>query len=104
MSCFYLMRRTVKLSSTGEEVKTVQREVADILKGRTVVGHAIHNDLKVRRRQQRSNTLFEISTSIYVTLHVLFQILLLDHPKKKIRDTQKYKPFRKTAKVLHKHV
>ncbi|CAF94627.1 unnamed protein product, partial [Tetraodon nigroviridis] len=55
---------------SGEEVKTVQREVADILKGRTVVGHAIHNDLK---------------------------ILLLDHPKKKIRDTQKYKPFRKAV-------
>lgn len=35
------------LSSTGEEVKTVQQEVADILKGRIVVGHAIHNDLKV---------------------------------------------------------
>ncbi|TWW81361.1 RNA exonuclease 4 [Takifugu flavidus] len=55
----------------GEEVKIVQREVAEILKGRIVVGHAIHNDLK---------------------------ILLLDHPKKKIRDTQKYKPFRKTVK------
>lgn len=27
------------------------------------------------------------------------QVLLLDHPKKKIRDTQKYKPFRKTTKV-----
>lgn len=48
------MRHTVKkFSSTGEEVKTVQREVADILKGRTVVGHAIHNDLKVMRTQQR---------------------------------------------------
>ncbi|XP_074519390.1 RNA exonuclease 4 [Halichoeres trimaculatus] len=55
----------------GEDVQTVQREVAEILKGRLVVGHAIHNDLK---------------------------ILLLDHPKKKIRDTQKYKPFRKTVK------
>lgn len=55
----------------GEDVQTVQREVADILKGRIVVGHAIHNDLK---------------------------ILLLDHPKKKIRDTQKYKPFRRIAK------
>ncbi|XP_028331985.1 RNA exonuclease 4 [Gouania willdenowi] len=52
----------------GENVQTVQKEVADILQGRIVVGHAIHNDLK---------------------------ILLLDHPKKKIRDTQKYKPFRK---------
>ncbi|XP_051273474.1 RNA exonuclease 4 [Dicentrarchus labrax] len=55
----------------GEDVKTVQKEVAEILQGRIVVGHAIHNDLK---------------------------ILLLDHPKKKIRDTQKYKPFKKTVK------
>lgn len=55
----------------GEDVKKVQREVADILKGRILVGHAIHNDLK---------------------------ILLLDHPKKKVRDTQKYKPFRKAVK------
>ncbi|KAM7381750.1 hypothetical protein PAMA_012545 [Pampus argenteus] len=55
----------------GENVQTVQREVAEILRGRVVVGHAIHNDLK---------------------------ILLLDHPKKKIRDTQKYKPFKKTAR------
>ncbi|KAM9336462.1 RNA exonuclease 4 [Symphorus nematophorus] len=55
----------------GEDIKTVQREVAEILQGRIVVGHAIHNDLK---------------------------ILLLDHPKKKIRDTQKYKPFKETVK------
>lgn len=55
----------------GENVRTVQKEVAEILQGRIVVGHAIHNDLK---------------------------ILLLDHPKKKIRDTQKYKPFRKIVK------
>uniref|UniRef100_A0AAZ3RZP7 RNA exonuclease 4 n=1 Tax=Oncorhynchus tshawytscha TaxID=74940 RepID=A0AAZ3RZP7_ONCTS len=56
----------------GENVKTVQTEVAEILQGRTLVGHAIHNDLK---------------------------ILLLDHPKKRIRDTQKYKPFKKIVKV-----
>ncbi|XP_013983421.1 REX4, RNA exonuclease 4 homolog isoform X2 [Salmo salar] len=55
----------------GENVKTVQKEVAEILQGRTLVGHAIHNDLK---------------------------ILLLDHPKKRIRDTQKYKPFKKIVK------
>lgn len=55
----------------GENVQLVQREVAEILQGRIVVGHALHNDLK---------------------------ILLLDHPKKKIRDTQKYKPFRKAVK------
>ncbi|KAI4886378.1 hypothetical protein NFI96_017695 [Prochilodus magdalenae] len=55
----------------GEDVKTVRKEVAEILKGRLLVGHAIHNDLK---------------------------ILLLDHPKKMIRDTQKYKPFKKITK------
>ena len=56
---------------TGEDFKTVQKEVADILNGRILVGHALHNDLKV---------------------------LFLDHPKKKIRDTQKYKPFRQRVK------
>ncbi|XP_037735678.1 RNA exonuclease 4 [Chelonia mydas] len=55
----------------GAEFKNVQKEVADILRGRILVGHAVHNDLK---------------------------ILFLDHPKKKIRDTQRYKPFRKEVK------
>ncbi|KAK2872348.1 hypothetical protein Q8A67_022245 [Cirrhinus molitorella] len=57
--------------ANGEDVKTVQKEVAEILEGRILVGHAIHNDLK---------------------------ILLLSHPKKMIRDTQKYKPFRQRVK------
>ncbi|XP_053137719.1 RNA exonuclease 4 [Hemicordylus capensis] len=56
---------------TGEDFKVVQKEVADILKGRILVGHALHNDLK---------------------------ILFLDHPKKKIRDTQRYKPFKQEVK------
>ncbi|NXX15024.1 REXO4 exonuclease, partial [Podargus strigoides] len=56
---------------TGEDFKTVQKEVANILNGRILVGHALHNDLKV---------------------------LFLDHPKKKIRDTQRYKPFRQRVK------
>ncbi|XP_056432786.1 RNA exonuclease 4 [Gadus chalcogrammus] len=55
----------------GEDMKTVQKEVGEIMEGRILVGHAIHNDLKV---------------------------LFLDHPKKKIRDTQKYKPFRVRVK------
>ncbi|XP_044295948.1 RNA exonuclease 4 [Varanus komodoensis] len=56
---------------TGENFKVVQKEVADILRGRILAGHALHNDLKV---------------------------LFLDHPKKKIRDTQKYKPFKQQVK------
>ncbi|XP_025118198.2 RNA exonuclease 4 isoform X2 [Bubalus bubalis] len=54
-----------------EEFEVVQREVAELLKGRILVGHALHNDLKA---------------------------LFLGHPKKKIRDTQKYKPFRTRVK------
>ncbi|XP_031567176.1 RNA exonuclease 4-like isoform X1 [Actinia tenebrosa] len=53
------------------DFKTVQKEVADMLKGRILIGHAIKNDL---------------------------QVLFLDHPKKDIRDTAKYKPFHKIAK------
>ncbi|XP_020249765.1 RNA exonuclease 4 [Asparagus officinalis] len=44
----------------------VQKKVAELIKGRILVGHALHNDLKV---------------------------LLLSHPKKDIRDTSEYKPF-----------
>lgn len=51
----------------AEDFVVVQREVAEILKGRILVGHALHNDLKV---------------------------LYLSHPKKFIRDTAEYKPFR----------
>nr|KAF6487013.1 REX4-like protein, 3'-5' exonuclease [Rousettus aegyptiacus] len=54
-----------------EEFEVVQKEVAEMLRGRILVGHALHNDLKV---------------------------LFLDHPKKKIRDTQKYKPFKSQVK------
>ncbi|XP_059514432.1 RNA exonuclease 4 isoform X2 [Myotis daubentonii] len=51
-----------------EAFAVVQKEVAEMLRGRILVGHSLHNDLKV---------------------------LLLDHPRKKVRDTQKYKPFKR---------
>uniref|UniRef100_A0A8C5IRN0 RNA exonuclease 4 n=1 Tax=Junco hyemalis TaxID=40217 RepID=A0A8C5IRN0_JUNHY len=57
--------------NSGEDFKTVQKEVAEILQGRILVGHALRNDLKV---------------------------LLLDHPHKMIRDTQRYKPFKERVK------
>jgi len=52
----------------GEKLEKVQKDVADILNGRILVGHAIQNDLKV---------------------------LFLQHPRKKIRDTSRYKVFRR---------
>lgn len=68
----------------GESLETVQKEVADIIKGRILVGHAIRNDLKV---------------------------LFLSHPHRLIRDTQRYKPIktlmnskRPSLKKLASHV
>eukprot|EP01138_Halocafeteria_seosinensis_P001867 gb/GECG01001910.1/.p1 GENE.gb/GECG01001910.1/~~gb/GECG01001910.1/.p1 ORF type:complete len:320 (+),score=41.94 gb/GECG01001910.1/:1-960(+) len=50
--------------------KTVQKEVADMLDGRILIGHGLNSD---------------------------FKALMLDHPRKQIRDTAKYPPLmRKT--------
>ncbi|OAE20237.1 hypothetical protein AXG93_3960s1280 [Marchantia polymorpha subsp. ruderalis] len=51
----------------AEDFWTVQKDVAELIKGKVLVGHALHNDLK---------------------------ILLLSHPRKDIRDTQRYKSLR----------
>lgn len=51
----------------GEDFAKVQKEVSEILNGRTLVGHAVHHDLKV---------------------------LFLSHPRRRIRDTSAYRPFR----------
>ncbi|XP_013188951.2 uncharacterized protein LOC106133687 [Amyelois transitella] len=55
----------------GEDFTKVQKEVAEIIKGRVLVGHSLKNDLSV---------------------------LYLSHPKRNIRDTSRYKPFRKVTK------
>ncbi|KAH9309503.1 hypothetical protein KI387_037414, partial [Taxus chinensis] len=51
----------------AEDLWTVQKKVSELIKGRILVGHALHNDLKV---------------------------LFLSHPKKDIRDTAAYKPLK----------
>lgn len=51
----------------GEDFDKVQKEVSEILDGRILVGHAVHHDLKV---------------------------LFLSHPKRRVRDTSAYRPFR----------
>lgn len=55
----------------GEDFNIVQKEVADILKGRILIGHALKHDLSV---------------------------LYLSHPRKYWRDTSRYKPFRQLSK------
>ncbi|KAF8701855.1 hypothetical protein HU200_033179 [Digitaria exilis] len=60
-----------KHMNKAKEFWVVQKEVAELIKGRILVGHALHNDLKV---------------------------LLLSHPKKDIRDTSEYEIFRRERK------
>ncbi|KAJ8706635.1 hypothetical protein PYW07_012713 [Mythimna separata] len=55
----------------GEDFTVVQKEVSELLKGRILVGHSVNHDLSV---------------------------LFLSHPKRNIRDTSRYKPFRKITK------
>lgn len=59
---------TKEILEDAEPFLDVQKEVADILKDKIVVGHALQHD---------------------------FGALLLDHPYKLVRDTSHYKPFRK---------
>jgi hypothetical protein len=63
----------LKTENGAIKFETIQKEVAEIIKNKILVGHAIHNDLK---------------------------ILLLDHPRSKIRDTQKCKHFRTLHRSL----
>lgn len=41
------LKPTSLFCSSGEKIEVVQKEVADMLKGRILVGHALRNDLKV---------------------------------------------------------
>ncbi|KAL4589045.1 hypothetical protein LXL04_001947 [Taraxacum kok-saghyz] len=55
----------------AKDFRIVQKEVAELLKGRILVGHALRNDLKA---------------------------LLLSHPKQDIRDTAEYQPYLKEGR------
>ena len=54
----------------ARSLEDVQRDVAKLLEGRILVGHAVRNDLDA---------------------------LLLGHPRRDIRDTSKYPPYRRIA-------
>ncbi|KAL4980844.1 hypothetical protein BDW66DRAFT_156006 [Aspergillus desertorum] len=59
-----------KHMAEARPLEQVQKEVAEILEGRILVGHALRNDLDA---------------------------LLLSHPKRDIRDTSKHPPYRRVA-------
>jgi len=54
----------------AESIEVVQQEVADLVRGRTLIGHSIQHDLEA---------------------------LYINHPKSLIRDTSHYRPFKKKA-------
>lgn len=55
------------LKEKAIDFKTVQKRVADIIKDKIIIGHALKNDLDA---------------------------LMLDHPRKLLRDTARYKPLK----------
>ncbi|KAL3821228.1 hypothetical protein ACJIZ3_007133 [Penstemon smallii] len=61
----------VLLSFPAKNFNVVQKKVAEMIKGKVLVGHALRNDLKA---------------------------LLLTHPKKDIRDSSEYAPFLKEGR------
>ncbi|GFQ83153.1 RNA exonuclease 4 [Trichonephila clavata] len=54
----------------GKDLFEVQRDVLAVIEGRRLVGHSLKND---------------------------FDVLFIDHPRRLIRDTSKYEPFRKLS-------
>ncbi len=59
--------------------------MSDIIEHRILVGHAIHNDLQV----------YILKILIKTKIYFLFlKVLFISHPKRRIRDTQRYKGFR----------
>ncbi|XP_010675445.2 uncharacterized protein LOC104891447 [Beta vulgaris subsp. vulgaris] len=54
----------------AKDFSTAQKKVAELIKGKVLVGHALRNDLKA---------------------------LLLSHPRKDMRDTSEYQPFLKES-------
>ncbi|PVH87425.1 hypothetical protein DL98DRAFT_248725 [Cadophora sp. DSE1049] len=64
----YVSGVSPKNMTIAREFEVVQKEVAEILEGRVLIGHAIKNDLAA---------------------------MMLGHPRKDIRDTSRYSGFRK---------
>src|SRR5436305_3538270 len=61
---------TRKHMTMARDFETVQKDVANLIEGRVLVGHALKNDLEV---------------------------LFMSHPKKDLRDTSRFGPFRKMS-------
>ena len=72
--CFPYSRPFIHLSHEADSFEKVQRKVADLVKNKIIIGHALHHDLKA---------------------------LLLSHPGRLTRDTQIYSHKAEVCKSAH---
>ena len=74
-----LYELTVSPLFTAKTFEEVQGAVAELMKDRILIGHAIQNDLKVR---------FALFLLAHGAQILTPQALMLSHPRAQIRDTQ----------------
>jgi RNA exonuclease 4 len=70
---------TVSPLSPAKTFEEVQGGVAELMKDRILIGHAVQNDLKVR---------FALFLLAHGTQNLAPQALMLSHPRAQLRDTQ----------------
>ena len=81
---------TLFYDTAAKDFSVVQKDVAELITGRVLIGHALHHDLKVIRVMN-----LPPSTLLPCLMgYNLCQVLLLGHPKKDIRDTSEYEVLR----------
>jgi RNA exonuclease 4 len=74
----------------AKSFEVVQKEVAELVEGKILVGHAVENDTKVS-----SST----SSAAKMDIDGSRKALLLSHPSPLLRDTQTFKALREVAKT-----
>lgn len=81
----YVILSTLSLTRglSAKPFDQIQKQVAELLKDRILVGHAVFNDLKVS-----PEPVFRWLTSLIHSTTI--QVLLLSHPRPQTRDTQYY--------------
>ena len=78
--------------------ESTQEQVAKLVEGRIVIGHALENDMKVRRSRIPC-PVTRTPVSLPSRDDADRQALLLSHPAPLTRDTQNCKPLRELAKT-----
>lgn len=81
--------------TSAKDFRVVQKKVAELIEGRILVGHALHNDFKVLLIQFFNFVVLWSWNQDFLCEFSFRQALLLTHPKENLRDTSEYLPFLK---------